>query len=66
VVPASALSNGGAPLVGDLDGDGRVGGSDLGLMLAAWGPGTNQAADLNRDGVVNGADMGALLGAWTP
>ena len=66
VVPASALSNGGAPLVGDLDGDGRVTGSDLGLMLAAWGPGSNLPADLNGDGVVNGADMGALLGAWTP
>ena len=65
VVPASALTTGGAPLLGDLDGDGRVGGSDLGLMLAAWGPGTNLPADLNRDGVVNGADMGSLLGAWT-
>jgi hypothetical protein len=66
VVPASALSNGGAPLVGDLDGDGRVGGSDLGLMLASWGPGSNLPADLNGDGVVNGSDMGTLLGAWTP
>lgn len=48
---------------GDLDGDGRVSGSDLGLLLGMWGgPG---AADLDGDGRVSGSDLGLLLGAWT-
>ena len=47
----------------DLNGDGRVDGADLGLMLVAWGgPGP---ADLDGDGVVAGADLGLLLAAWT-
>jgi hypothetical protein len=50
----------------DLDGDGVVGGGDLGIMLGAWGdcPDTCCAADLNRDGVIEGADLATLLGAW--
>lgn len=51
-----------APL-GDLDGDGRVDGADLGLLIAAWG-GT-ASGDLNCDGVVDGADLGLLVAAWT-
>ncbi|HMN95896.1 MAG TPA: lectin-like protein [Phycisphaerales bacterium] len=48
--------------LGDLDGDGLVGGADLGLLLNDWGlPG---AADLNVDGIVDGADLGLLLNAW--
>jgi len=48
---------------GDLDGDGRVSGSDLGLLLGMWGgPG---AADLDGDGTVSGSDLGLLLGGWT-
>jgi len=51
---------------GDLDGDGSVGGADLGLLLGAWGacPGTPCLGDLNLDGEVNGADLGLLLGQW--
>jgi hypothetical protein len=49
---------------GDLDGDGAVNGSDLGLLLAAWGT-NDPSADLNGDGFVDGADLGILLGAWT-
>jgi hypothetical protein len=45
----------------DLDGDGAVGGSDLGLLLAAWG---GSGADINGDGSTDGADMGLLLAAW--
>ncbi len=49
----------------DLDGDGLVGSSDLGLLLAAWGTvGKNAAADLNADGTVNGADLGRLVDRW--
>jgi hypothetical protein len=47
---------------GDLDGDGAVGGADLGLLLGNWGlPGIG---DLNGNGTVDGADLGALLGDW--
>ncbi|MFO0827915.1 MAG: hypothetical protein U0572_07160 [Phycisphaerales bacterium] len=50
-------------LVGDLDGDGVVGATDLGLLLGAWGGAG--AADLNGDGIVGSADLGILLGAWS-
>ena len=49
--------------MGDLNGDGVVDGSDLGLLLAAWGT-TRPGADLNGDGTVNGADLGLLLASW--
>jgi len=46
----------------DLDGDGIVDGSDLGILLSNWsGDGDG---DLNGDGLVDGADLGELLGAW--
>ena len=50
----------------DLDGDGRVTGSDLGALLGAWGTtaGGPRAGDLNRDGRVDGADLGLLLASW--
>ena len=50
---------------GDLDGDGIVGGADLGLMLAVWGT-DDPAADLNGDGTIGGADIGLLAAAWGP
>ena len=51
-----------ATCLGDLDGDGEVGGADLGLMLVEWGlTGPDLSADLNDDGVVGGADLGLLL-----
>jgi hypothetical protein len=49
---------------GDLNGDGKINGVDLGILLAAWagvGP-----ADLNRNGIVEGADIGILLSNWQP
>ncbi|MFO0782322.1 MAG: FG-GAP-like repeat-containing protein [Phycisphaerales bacterium] len=61
---AAFLYLGIAPLVGDLDGDGVVNGTDLGLLLGAW-ENAGGAADLNRDGVVNGTDLGLLLGNWS-
>ncbi len=51
------------PCPADLDGDGAVGGADLGLLLGAW---NTENADLNGDGIVNGADLGIMLGAWGP
>jgi YVTN family beta-propeller protein len=56
---------GGAPLFGDLDGDGSVGASDLALILGAWGS-TGGPADLDGDGSVGAPDIALLLGAWTP
>jgi hypothetical protein len=48
----------------DLNGDGVVGGGDLGLLFIQWGgPGTG---DLNGDGVVNGSDLGLLFVQWGP
>lgn len=48
---------------GDLDGDGLVNGSDLGLLVSQWGgPGT---ADLDGDGEVTGSDLGLLMVQWT-
>jgi fibronectin-binding autotransporter adhesin len=53
----------------DLNFDGTVDASDLGLLLGAWGndPCDNAIccpADLDGDGKVNGADLAILLGAW--
>jgi len=48
----------------DLDGDGRVDGTDRELLLARWGS-ADRSADLNRDGVVDGEDLGVLLSAWS-
>jgi hypothetical protein len=41
-----------------------VDGSDLGQLLAAWGPCAECAFDLNGDGIVDGADLGEMLAAW--
>jgi alpha-tubulin suppressor-like RCC1 family protein len=47
---------------GDLDGDGRVQGSDLGILFTQWGgPGT---ADFDGDGIVQGSDLGLLFTMW--
>ncbi|MFG0274995.1 MAG: hypothetical protein ACF8QF_08055, partial [Phycisphaerales bacterium] len=54
----------GEPIPGDLNGDGRVDGSDLGTLLGVWGS-ADLGADLNADGVVDGSDLGILLGLWT-
>lgn len=52
------------PIVGDIDGNGSVGGADLARLLGAWGT-NNAAADLNRDGTVDGIDLGPLLSNWS-
>ncbi len=50
--------------VGDLDGDGLIGASDLAVLLAAWGPNPFHPADFNFDGFVDSADLATLLAAW--
>ena len=50
---------------GDLSGDGVVDGTDLGLLLGAWGPAKPGATeDLDQSGAVDGTDLGLLLGLW--
>jgi hypothetical protein len=51
-------------VLGDLDGDGIVGQTDLALLLGAWGA-TGVSADLDGDGVVGSPDLAILLGAWS-
>ena len=54
--------------LGDFDGDGMVGGSDLGAWLAYAGqpcePGDSCPGDLDGDGEVRGSDLGILLSNW--
>ncbi len=50
----------------DLDGDGSVTGSDLGLMLAQLGCLGACIADLDGDGSVGGLDLGIMLAEWGP
>ena len=54
--------------VGNLDGDDRVSGDDLGILLGHWGACTGLpcTADLNGDSVVNGDDLGLMLTNWGP
>ena len=46
----------------DVDGDGSVGASDLGMVLGAWD--RSGFGDLNGDGQVGSADLAILLGQW--
>ncbi len=63
-VAAWLPESGDEPIVGDLNGDGRVNGSDFGLLLVRWG--TNDPdADLDRNGIVGGSDIGVMLAGWT-
>ena len=50
----------------DIDRDGVVAGSDLQLLLDAWGRCTKQPcdADLDGDGAVSTIDLFILLAAW--
>lgn len=49
----------------DLNGDGIVSGSDLGLLVGMFRAlAENSPGDLNYDNSVDGADLALLLGAW--
>ena len=56
----------GSACLGDLDGDGTVGGADLATLLGGWGACPGCPGDLDGDGSVGGADLAVLLGAWGP
>ena len=49
--------------IGDLDGNGDVGGSDLSVLLGSWGT-SDPEADLDGNGEVSGSDLSILLGNW--
>jgi hypothetical protein len=50
---------------GDLDGDGDVDQSDLGLLLSDWGcTGGNCPGDVDGDGDTDQSDLGILLANW--
>ncbi|MCK4874085.1 MAG: NF038122 family metalloprotease [Phycisphaerales bacterium] len=59
---AATLTVGGEPCVGDLDGDGDVDQSDLGLLLAAYL--LTDEGDLDGDGDTDQSDLGILLGDY--
>jgi hypothetical protein len=52
------------PCPGDLNGDKLVDGSDLGILIGAWGSTSGGAGDFDGDGRITGLDLGALLGDW--
>jgi hypothetical protein len=54
------------PCPSDFDRNGTTNGSDLGILLAAWGITGQPGVDLNGDGYVDGADLAMLLVAWGP
>ena len=54
------------PCVADLDGDGTVGGPDLGSFFARWGACNDCDADFDGDGLVDGNDLAILCGTWGP
>lgn len=49
------------PCVADLNNNGLVDSTDLGMLLGSWGTGFY---DLNGDGQTNAADLSIMLGAW--
>ena len=50
----------------DLDGNGRVGVSDLLALLASWGPCKGCPADFDENGNVGVSNLLALLASWGP
>lgn len=66
LLPLLAAAASAAALLGDLDGDGRVGPYDEALLIARWGatPGSalyDSAADLDLDGKIGLSDLAILV-----
>ena len=51
-------------MIGDVNGDGLVNATDLGILLNAWGS-LGGPSDLDQNGVVNAADLAILVNAWS-
>ena len=58
----------GLTVIGDMDGDGKVDGRDLAVLLGAWGPlpanGSLHNMNLIPDDLIDGADLSMILGSW--
>ena len=56
------------PIPGDLDGDGKVNGSDLNIVRSHWGervtPGSLLEGDVSGDGYVGSADLDEIRSNW--
>jgi len=61
--PLARVTMGPSGSPADFNGDGEIGGPDLGVLLAAWG---SPGADLDGDGTTGSPDLGILLAAWGP
>ena len=61
VAPEDAIA---ISMFGDLDGNGRINGADLAILLGSWG--TDGKGDLDDDGDVDGSDLAKMLGNWLP
>jgi len=48
--------------VGDINGDGEIGVTDILAVIAQWG--TNGSADVNGDGEVDVSDLLLIVGSW--
>jgi hypothetical protein len=59
-----AMSEVPTAILGDLDGDGLVGQTDLAILLGGWGGAG--VGDLDGDGAIGSTDLAILLGAWSP
>ena len=49
---------------GDLNGDGVVDGTDIGLFSSLWGGDGTSGGDFNGDGIVDGGDLAVILSGW--
>ena len=49
----------------DFNGDGKVNGADLGILISGWGS-SDPVLDLDGSGEVDGGDFGVLLASWKP
>jgi formylglycine-generating enzyme required for sulfatase activity len=62
--PRQATATPGCPSA-DLNGDRRVSGADISVLLGEWGTsGGTTGADLNGSGLVTGADLAIVLEQW--
>jgi hypothetical protein len=55
--------------VADIDRNGSIDGSDLAIVLTAWGTDGQQGGidvDLDDSGVVDGTELGLVLSSWGP
>ncbi len=59
----------GLTITGDIDGDNKVDGRDLSLLLGDWGPlpnnGSLHGSNLAGGDIIDGGDLSLILGNWT-